>query len=284
MKKKIMATVMAAAVTVASLAGCGAGGSGKLTAKVIDVDLTSEEYAFAVNMDDPELLSKTNEYIASIMQDGTFDKICDKYFGEGTPTPVKSAAEDSSKDQLVVATNAAFEPFEYMEGESYLGIDMEIADGLAKYLGKELVISNMDFDAVLTNVQQGNCDIGMSGLTVTDERKEVVNFTNSYYEASQKLIIRSDNTEFDNAKDVAAIEAILNGKTNSTKVGVQNGTTGKLYCEGDEDWGFAGYKMSCMGYKNGSLAVQDLLNGNLDYVIIDAAPAKFITENINKIQ
>ena len=284
MKKKIMATVMAAAVTVASLAGCGAGGSGKLTAKVIDVDLTSEEYAFAVNMDDPELLSKTNEYIASIMQDGTFDKICDKYFGEGTPTPVKSAAEDSSKDQLVVATNAAFEPFEYMEGESYLGIDMEIADGLAKYLGKELVISNMDFDAVLTNVQQGNCDIGMSGLTVTDERKEVVNFTNSYYEASQKLIIRSDNTEFDNAKDVAAIEAILNGKTSSTKVGVQNGTTGKLYCEGDEDWGFAGYKMSCMGYKNGSLAVQDLLNGNLDYVIIDAAPAKFITENINKIQ
>lgn len=284
MKKKIMATVMAAAVTVASLAGCGAGGSGKLTAKVIDVDLTSEEYAFAVNMDDPELLSKTNEYIASIMQDGTFDKICDKYFGEGTPTPVKSAAEDSSKDQLVVATNAAFEPFEYMEGESYLGIDMEIADGLAKYLGKELVISNMDFDAVLTNVQQGNCDIGMSGLTVTDERKEVVNFTNSYYEASQKLIIRSDNTEFDNAKDVAAIEAILNGKTGSTKVGVQNGTTGKLYCEGDEDWGFAGYKMSCMGYKNGSLAVQDLLNGNLDYVVIDAAPAKFITESINKIQ
>ena len=284
MKKKIMATVMAAAVTVASLAGCGAGGSGKLTAKLIDVYLTSEEYEFAVNMDDPELLSKTNEYIASIMQDGTFDKICDKYFGEGTPTPVKSAAEDSSKDQLVVATNAAFEPFEYMEGESYLGIDMEIADGLAKYLGKELVISNMDFDAVLTNVQQGNCDIGMSGLTVTDERKEVVNFTNSYYEASQKLIIRSDNTEFDNAKDVAAIEAILNGKTGSTKVGVQNGTTGKLYCEGDEDWGFAGYKMSCMGYKNGSLAVQDLLNGNLDYVVIDAAPAKFITESINKIQ
>ncbi len=283
MKKKILATFMAAVMTVGTLAGCGSGSS-KLTAKVIDVDLTSEEYAFAVNMEDPELLSKTNEYIASIMKDGTFDTICDKYFGEGTPTPVKSAVEDSSKDQLLVATNAAFEPFEYMEGESYLGIDMEIADGLAKYLGKELVICNMDFDAVLTNVQQGNCDIGMSGLTVTDERKEVVNFTNSYYEASQKLIIRSDNTEFDNAKDVAAIEAILNSKTNSTKVGVQNGTTGKLYCEGDEDWGFAGYKMSCMGYKNGSLAVQDLLNGNLDYVIIDAASAKFITENINKLQ
>ena len=111
MKKKILATVMTAVLAVGTLAGCG-GSNSKLTAKVIDIDLTSEEYAFAVSKDDPELLSKTNEYIASIMKDGTFDKICDNYFGEGTKTPVKSAVEDSSKDQLIVATNAAFEPFE----------------------------------------------------------------------------------------------------------------------------------------------------------------------------
>ncbi|MBR5421470.1 MAG: transporter substrate-binding domain-containing protein [Lachnospiraceae bacterium] len=279
--KKFLTVILTAALL---LSGCGASGAGKLTAKVIDVDLTTEQYAFGVDQNQSELLTKTNEYISRIMSDGTFDRICEKYFGDGTPTPVTSAVEDSSKDQLLVATNAAFAPFEYMEGENYLGIDMEIAAGLAEYLGKELVIQNMDFDSVLLSVQQGKSDIGMSGLTVTEERKEMVNFTDTYYEASQKLIVRSDNTDFDSATTAAAIEAILNGKDNSTKVGVQNGTTGKLYCEGDEEWGFDGYKMTVVGYKNGSLAVQDLLNGNLDYVVIDAAPAKFITESINSLQ
>ncbi len=95
---------------------------GVITAQVVDIDLTSEEYAFGVDKNQPELLEKTNEYIAKIMADGTFDEICMKYFGDGTPTPVVSAVEDPSKDQLLVATNAAFEPFEYMEGENYLGI------------------------------------------------------------------------------------------------------------------------------------------------------------------
>ena len=284
MKKRILGKLMLVLMAVAVLAGCGDLHGSKLTAKVIEVDLTNEEYAFAVNQNDTELLSRTNEYIAQIMKDGTFDKICDRYFGGGTPQAVHSAPEDSSRDQLRVATNAAFEPFEYMEGDTYLGIDMEIAAGLAEYLGKELVICNTEFDAILVSVQMGSCDIAMSGLTVTDERKELVNFTDSYYKASQKLIVRSDNTEFDNVTDAASIEAILNKKTGSTKVGVQIGTTGKLYCEGDEDWGFAGYAMECRGYKNGSLAVQDMLNGNVDYVVIDAAPAEFITESVNRMQ
>ena len=154
----------------------------------------------------------------------------------------------------------------------------------ADKLGKELVIQNMDFDAVLLSVNQGKSDMSMSGLTVTDERKEIVNFTTSYYTASQRLIIRSDNTEFDGVSSAADIEAILKGKDSSVKVGVQNGTTGQFYCEGDEDWGFEGFAMTTTGYKNGSLAVQDLLNGNLNYVIIDAAPAKFIAESINNLQ
>ena len=301
MKKKLAAVCMAAVMSVSALTACGgetapaanagsapaAAGSetsAKLTAKVIDVDLTSEEYAFGVDKDQADLLEKTNEYIAQIMSDGTFDEICNKYFGDGTPTAVVSAAEDSSKDQLLVATNAAFAPFEYMEGDSYFGIDMEIAAGLADYLGKELVIQNMDFDAVCLSVGQHKSDIAMAGLTVKPEREEFVTFSNSYYEASQKLIVRSDNTEFDGCADGAAVEAILNTKDSSVSVGVQNGTTGQLYCEGDEEWEFAGFQMTTKNYKNGSLAVLDLLNGNLDYVVIDAAPAKFITESINAMQ
>ncbi|MBR3308270.1 MAG: transporter substrate-binding domain-containing protein [Lachnospiraceae bacterium] len=283
MKNRILTTLIVAVSCLGLLAGCG-GKDGRLTAKVIEVDLTSEEYAFAVNRDDPDLLVRINGYIASIKEDGTFDRICDKYFGNGTPTPVTSAPEDAGKDQLLVATNAAFAPFEYMEDGNYYGVDMEIAAGLAEYLGKELVIRNMDFDEVLISVNMGTCDVAMSGLTVTDERKELVSFTDSYYTASQRIIVRSDNTEFDGKADAAAVEAVLRSKDPSVKVGVQEGTTGQLYCEGDEEWGFDGFAMTTTGYGNGALAVQDLLNGNVDYVIIDAAPAEFISQNINKLQ
>ena len=285
--KKITALTMALLLIAVSVAACGKKDSKskeKKTAKVIDVNLTDEEYAFGVDKNQPELLEKTNEFINQIMSDGTFDAICDKYFGDGEPTAVKSASLDTSKDQLVVATNAAFEPFEYVKGDSYYGVDMEIAKALADYLGVELVIQDMDFDAVCLSVGQHKCDIAMAGLTVKPEREEYVTFTNSYYYASQKLVVLNSNTEFDNCKDAAAIEEILNSKDSKTKVGYQNGTTGQFYCEGDDDWGFTGFKMSSTGYRNGSLAIQDLLNGNIDYVIIDAAPAAFITTKINSMQ
>ena len=285
--KKITALTMALLLIAVSVAACGKKDSKskeKKTAKVIDVNLTDEEYAFGVDKNQPELLEKTNEFINQIMSDGTFDAICDKYFGDGEPTAVKSASLDTSKDQLVVATNAAFEPFEYVKGDSYYGVDMEIAKALADYLGVELVIQDMDFDAVCLSVGQHKCDIAMAGLTVKPEREEYVTFTNSYYYASQKLVVLNSNTEFDNCKDAAAIEEILNSKDSKTKIGYQNGTTGQFYCEGDDDWGFTGFKMSSTGYRNGSLAIQDLLNGNIDYVIIDAAPAAFITTKINSMQ
>jgi polar amino acid transport system substrate-binding protein len=218
------------------------------------------------------------------MDDGTFEDICDHYFGDGTPVGVKSATQDDTKDQLLVATNAEFAPFEYKEGDTYYGIDMEIADLLAKELNKELVIVNMDFDAVCLSVGQQKADIAMAGLTINEERKEYVEFSTSYYNASQKIVVKSDNTEFDACKDAAAVEAILNKKDDSCKIGVQNGTTGQFYCEGDEDWGFDGFAVTTKGYKNGSLAIQDMLNGNIDYVIIDSAPAAAITEAINDMR
>ena len=283
--KKILALVMAAVMIIGTFTACGSGESGSAkTAKVIEINLTNEEYAFGVDKDQPELLEEVNAFIAEIMDNGEFEEICDRYFGDGTPVPVTSAKLDSSKDQLVIATNAAFEPFEYMDGENYLGIDMEIAAALAEKLGKELVIQNMDFDAVCLAVGQHKCDIAMTGLTVNEDRKEYVNFSDTYYLAYQRLIVMSDDDTFDSCKEAADVEKILNGFGKDIKIGVQNGTTGQFYCEGDEDWGFDGYNVTTVGYKSGALAVQDMMNGNLDYVVIDAAPAEFITESLNEMR
>lgn len=285
---KKMLVVLMAMVMALSMVACGgnsdAGKEDTDAVKVIEINLTEEQYAFGVDKNQPELLAQVNDFIKEIMSDGTFDAICDKYFGDGEPTAVKSAALDTSKDQLVVATNAAFEPFEYMKGDSYYGIDMEIAQLLADKLGQELVIMNMDFDAVCLSVGQHQCDIAMAGLTVNEERKEYVTFSDSYYEASQVLIVKGDDTTFDACTDAASVEAILNQLTKDNKIGVQSGTTGQFYTEGDADWGFAGLPVTCVPYKNGSLAVQDLINGNIDYVIIDVAPAACIVEAINEMQ
>ena len=281
--KKLLALALVAIIAIGCLAGCGS--SAKV--KVIEIDLTSEEYAFGVDKTQPELLTEVNDFIKKIKEDGTFDEILNKYFGDGTPTPVTSAALDESKDQLVVATNAASEPFEYMDGENYLGIDMEIAALLAEELGLELVISNMDFDSVCLSVGQQKCDIAMAGLTVNEARKEYVTFSDSYYNAAQRLVVMADDTTFDACTDAASVEAILNTYTledeTVTKIGVQNGTTGQFYVQGDADWGFAGFGVECVGYKNGSLAVQDMINGNINYVIIDSAPAKCISDAFNEL-
>ena len=284
--KKAFAIIVCLSLALAMLTGCGEKKeTAKVTAKVIDIELTQEEYAYGVDKDQPELLEKVNTFIAEIMADGRFDDICNHYFGDGKPVAVKSAQEDASKDQLVVATNAAFEPFEYMDGDSYYGIDMEIAQALADYLGVELVINNMAFESVCLSVGQHKCDIAMAGLTVKEDRKEYVTFSNSYYNASQKIIVPSDDTVFTGCTTAADVEAKINGLASGTKIGVQNGTTGQFYVEGDPDWGFDGYKnVSTVGFANGSLAVQAMLNKNLSYVIIDSAPAKCITDAINAMQ
>ncbi|NLK68055.1 MAG: transporter substrate-binding domain-containing protein [Clostridiaceae bacterium] len=282
MKKimKVASIVTILAICILSLTGCGSQSS---KVKVIDIPLTEEEYAFGIDKNQPELLEQVNEFIAKVMSDGTYDEIMERYFGDGEPVAVESAQLDSSKDQLVVATNAAFEPFEYMKGDKYYGIDMELAQLLADYLGKELVISNMEFDAVCLSVGQSKADVAMSGLTIKEDRKEYVMFTDKYYNAAQKLIVKESDKTFDDCKTVADVEAVLSGLSSNTKIGVQNGTTGKFYVEGDEDWGFSGYDVECIGYKSGSLAVQDMINGNIDYVIIDEAPAKCIVDAINEL-
>lgn len=276
---RLIAVVLVAVFALAALAACA--DKNDVTAKVIEIELTDEDYAFGVDKDQPELLEQVNDFIKEIMDNGTFEEICNKYFGDGTPSPVQSATLDTSKDQLVVATNAAFEPFEYKDGDSYLGIDMEIAYLLAQKLGKELVIQHMDFDAVCLSVGQHTCDIAMAGLTINETRKQYVTFSDPYYKASQKIIVRSDDDRFDGCKTIEDVENILKSLDKETTIGVQSGTTGQKYVKGDADWGFDGFPVECKEYKNGSLAVQDMINGNIDYVIIDSEPAKFITESIN---
>ena len=288
--KKFLAITMSAALAMASLTACGSKSDGskkssdKKTAKVIEIDLTDEQYAFGVDKTQPELLDQVNAFIKDMNADGSFEEICNHYIGDGEPVAVESATLDSSKDQLVVATNAAFEPFEYTKGEDYYGIDMEIAKLLTDELGKELVIENMDFDAVCLSVSQQKCDIAMAGLTINEEREGYVTFTDSYYSASQRLIVPSNVTTFDDCKTADDVAAKLAETKSSDQIGVQQGTTGQYYVEGSEDWDFPGLPAKCVTYKSGSLAVQDMLNGNIQYVIIDAAPAAAITDAINAVQ
>ena len=291
--KKLLAAALCATLVAGMVSGCGSNGndtdgsdagSSAKTAKVIEIDLTDEQYAFGVDQDQPELLEQVNTFINKIKEDGTLDEICDKYFGGGEPTEVQSAELDTSKDQLVVATNAAFEPFEYTKGDAYLGIDMEIAALLAEELGQELVIQNMDFDAVCLSVGQHKCDIAMAGLTVNEEREEYVTFSDSYYSASQRLVVPSDDTNFDDCTTADEVAAKLGELTADDKIGVQQGTTANYYVNGDEEWGFPGLPAECVTYKSSSLAIQDMLNGKVNYVIIDAAPADAITKAINEMQ
>lgn len=256
----------------------------KETVKVIEVNLTEEEYAFGVDKNNKDLLQSANDFIKEIKGDGTLDEICNHYFGEGEPIGVQSAEFDQSKDQLVIATNAVFEPFEYMKGSDYYGIDMEIAAAFAKKLGKELVIQNMDFDAVCLSVGQHKSDMVIAGLTIKKDRKKYVTFSDEYYSASQRLVVGGDNTEFDSCGDKASVEELLKKKDKNVTIGVQNGTTGQFYCEGNKDWGFDGLDVTTTGYKNGFLAVKDMLNGSIDYVLIDSTPARTITDTVNKMQ
>jgi polar amino acid transport system substrate-binding protein len=286
--KKILSLVLTAALLCCSLlalASCNTADADVV--KVIDINLSEEEYAFCVNKSDETLKTSVNAFLEKIQTNGKFDEICNNYFGDGTPLKITSATEDSSKDQLVVATSTGFEPFEMVDQNGkYSGIDLEIAYYLAEELGKELVIKDMQFEAVVTSVEQGICDIGMAGLSVTPARQEVVNFSDSYYNASQVLIVKADDTTFDECKTVADVVAILEALTAETKIGCQKGTTGEIYIDGDADqedgYGFTGLNATKQAYDYAALAVTAMVNGTIDYVIVDNGPAKAIAASMNE--
>jgi len=180
---------------------------------------------------------------------------------------------------LTVVTNAEFNPFEYKEGNEFKGIDMELAKLIADELGLQLEIKDVDFDAVLTNISTNKADIALAALTVSEERKKTVNFTDSYFNASQYIIVKSTDTRFDGLATAAQIEAKIKS-INDLTIGVQSGTTGQFYAEGDEDWGFEGLNAIVQTYSRGALAVQKILDGGIDIVIIDEMPAKELVNSI----
>ena len=159
--------------------------------------------------------------------------------------------------KLTMATNATFPPYEMTTDAGTIeGIDVDTAKAIAEKLGLELQIDDMDFDAALLSVQQGKADIVMAGVTVTDERKAVMDFSDSYATGIQSIIVPEGS-------DIASPDD-LSGK----KIGTQRGTTGYIYCS--DDFG----EDSVVAYDNGLTAVQALNNGQVDAVVIDNAPAK----------
>ena len=165
--------------------------------------------------------------------------------------------------KLTMATNAAFPPYEMTtDAGDFEGIDIETAQAIADKLGLELQIDDMDFDAALLSVQQGKADIVMAGVTVTDERKAVMDFSDSYATGIQSIIVPEGS-------DIASPDDLA-GK----KIGTQRGTTGYIYCS--DDFG----DDSVVAYDDGLTAVQALNNGQVDAVVIDNAPAKeFVAAN-----
>ena len=195
---------------------------------------------------------------------------------------------DEIKDYgtLVIATNAEFEPFEYFDGEgNIIGWDMDIARELGRMLGLDedhVKINHMEFDSVLSAVASGSAHIAMAGISRNAERDKTVDFSDDVFDSSQMIIVRADNTDIQDAFD-------LEGK----RVGGQNGTVGLQLAQMSEDWAYEldedgtpildkpilGKPSSANGYLSGALAVEALVNGQLDAVILDKYPAQAIAEN-----
>ena len=183
--------------------------------KMIDIALTSEQYAIGVDKTQADLLANINNVLAT--KQAEIQAIIDKYMDGDTDNyvGVESAIKNAAKaeTQLVVATNAEFAPFEFKSGSKFYGIDMEVAKLIADTLGMELVIEDMAFEAVVTAVGTNQIDVTMAALTVTAARKQSITFTNSYYVESQIVLCRESNTALDEAGTVIDIlDAFASGK------------------------------------------------------------------------
>ena len=174
---------------------------------------------------------------------------------------ISLAACGKDKNVLTMATNAEFPPFEYIEGKEIVGADVEIAQAIADYLGYELEITNIDFDAALTGAATGKYDMAVAGITANDERRKSMNFSDDYYTASQAIIVNKDS-DIKKATD-------LTGK----KIACQEGTTGEQYLLDNS--------FSIMSFKTGAEAVSALTTNKVDAVVIDDAVARALSAKQN---
>lgn len=183
--------------------------------------------------------------------------------GSGSAASTASSGALTVNDGvLTMGTNAAFPPYEYYDGDTIIGIDADIAQALADKLGLKLEIIDMDFGTIVTSVQSGKVDVGIAGMTDTPEREENVSFTDSYATGVQVIIV----------PDGSAIKTV--DDLDGALIGVQESTTAHIYCS--DDYG----EDNVIAYTNGATAVQALLQGKIDCVVIDEQPAKtYVSEN-----
>ncbi|MBE7087647.1 MAG: transporter substrate-binding domain-containing protein [Clostridiales bacterium] len=293
--KKIVTLILAVVMSIAclGLTACGQ----KTLVKVLDVELTNEQYAIAVNKQNTTLLEQINTAMRELKEDGTYAEIYAKYTAADYETKEADYAMTCLTEftdpatQFAIATSADFPPFENKIGSKFVGLDIEFASKIAEKLGKTLVVLNMDFMAAEVYAQTNENVVSMAGLTVNDDRLSKMNFTDSYIDATQVLIVREGDTTFDSIlndetlsadqKSAAVIDLI--NSMEAPKIGAQNGTTGYNYAKGNQAFEYDGFANAIVsGYTSGALAVQDLVNGNIDMVILDKLPAKQIASNMNK--
>lgn len=259
--KKVIALTLALMLMVCCLAGCGK----KVTLSILDTEYAVEDYAICVAKENTELLEKINAALAELKADGTTQAIVDKYIS-GVDHDLVFQADAEGKEEIHMATNAQFQPYEYYDGDKIVGIDAEMAAAIADKLGMKLVIDDMDFETIITAVQTGKADFGMAGMTVTEDRLKNINFSDSYATGIQSIIV-PEGSEIKSVDDLYAEGAAY-------LVGTQKGTTGDIYSEDD----FGADRV--MKYASGNEAVQALVAGKVDCVIIDNEPAKaYVAEN-----
>lgn len=286
--KKIISLILIAALGLTamfSLASCAPTNTEPVV-KLVDVALTEEEYAFVCKKGNTDLVNGLNAFLAEIKENGEFQKLVDKYFkGEGTKVGYTVTTTDvaNTESNLIVVTNCPFEPFEYIgdDGKIY-GLDIEIAAAYAAENNLELVVKNIGFDDIFTQVEAGYADVGMAGITVSEDRAAIYDFTDTYYNASQKIIVAADNNAFDGCTTVEEVEAVISA-LEGKKFGYQTGTTGGMYVNGDEDWGYAGFaNLEGKGYATAQDALTDLINGNIYAVVVDEAPGAALVKAANE--
>ena len=190
-----------------------------------------------------------------------------------------------SSGYITVATNAEFAPFESKEGETYVGIDIEIAEKIAEILGVSLRINNMEFESVVTSVQKGQSDLALAALTINETRKQAINFSDAYCGAAQYLIVKATDTTFDACTTKEDVETIIANMTNGTKATAQAGTTGFFYIKGSEAFEFDGYSnINATSMNTATDAAQDVINGNAAFAVVDDEVAKQLVATMSGVK
>lgn len=181
-------------------------------------------------------------------------------------------------NELVLATSANFAPFEYVNNGEIRGIDIEIAQIIAKKLNKKLVIKDMPFDSVLSAVASGKADLAISGLTSSASRAMVVGFSQTYFNAAQKMLVNANDERFSNITSKKELLSLVESIPN-IKIGVQSGTTSEAYAKGDSSFGFKGFSNAIVqGFIDANVATNALNSNQIDIVIVDEIPAMEIVK------